>query len=339
MNFFKDLVNNINGGVYVIAEGCDNHMGSTIIAKALIDAALACGADAIKFQHHLVEEEMLINSLSSDNFEEPLHDFLKINALSLEQHRELKEYCDQLNITYLCTPFSYKAAVEIYDLVPFFKIGSGEFQDYWFIDKLAKLNKPVIFSTGMCDSSEIEIWLDRYSNLIKDYALLNCISEYPPKYEDLNIKFLDKLIDMSECIIGHSDHSPTIGSSIVAVSCGARIVEKHITLSHFISGPDASVSLDPTEFKDMVNAVKLIRPTLGDDKILQDKEKAIRIWAYRSIVSAIDIRAGQIISLENICTKRPGDGILSSRYENVLGKIANKDIKKNTQLSAEDFDE
>ena len=339
MNFFEDLVNNVNGGVYVIAEGCDNHMGSTIIAKALIDAALACGADAIKFQHHLVEEEMLVNDLSSDNFEEPLHNFLKINALSLSQHRELKEYCDQLNITYLCTPFSYEAAVQIYDLVPFFKIGSGEFQDYWFIDQLTKLNKPVIFSTGMCERLEIDTWLDRYSNLIEDYALLNCISEYPPKYEDLNIKFLDKLIDMSECIIGHSDHSPTIGSSVVAVSRGARIIEKHITLSHYISGPDAAVSLDPSEFKDMTGAVKLIRPTLGNNKILQDKEKAIRTWAYRSIVSVNDIRKGQVITLEDICTKRPGDGIPSSRYETILGKTINKDIKGNVQLSVEDFDE
>ena len=339
MNFFEDLVNEVSGGVYVIAEGCDNHMGSTIVAKALVDAAVDSGADAIKFQHHIVEEEMLINDLSSDNFDEPLHEFLRVNALSLDQHYDLKAYCDSNNITYLCTPFSYKAAVEIQNLVPFFKIGSGEFQDYWFIDRLTELKKPIIFSTGMCDESEVKGWIKRYSKSIEDFALLNCISEYPPKYEDLNLQFLEKLHDMSPCVIGHSDHSPTIGSSISAVCLGARIIEKHITLSHFVAGPDASVSLDPDEFKAMVNAVKLVRATLGDSKIIQDKEKPIRDWAYRSIIAARPIAAGQVITLKDLCTKRPGNGILSAEYESVLGKKALKDIDRNIALSWEDLSE
>ncbi|MBN4053913.1 N-acetylneuraminate synthase family protein [Haliea sp. AH-315-K21] len=339
MNFFEALVDNVYGGVYVIAEGCDNHMGSTIVAKALVDAAVASGADAIKFQHHLVEEEMLVNDLSSDNFDEPLHEFLKVNALNLNQHHELKSYCDTKSITYLCTPFSYKAAIEIEHLVPFFKIGSGEFQDYWYIDKLAELKKPIIFSTGMCDEVEIKSWLKRYSDIIEDFALLNCISEYPPKYEDLNIRFLDKLDKMSSCVIGHSDHSPTIGSSVSAVSFGARIIEKHITLSHFIAGPDASVSLDPGEFKAMVDAVKLVRTTLGNSKTIQDKERPIRGWAYRSLITTRPIKAGQVITLDDICTKRPGDGILSADYESVLGKVAVKNIRKNIPFSLEDLSE
>ena len=337
MNFFETLVNNVDGGVYVIAEGCDNHMGSTIVAKALVDAAVNAGADAIKFQHHIVEEEMLVNDLSSDNFDEPLHEFLRVNALSLDQHHDLKAYCDEKNVTYLCTPFSYKAAIEIEHLVPFFKIGSGEFQDYWYIDKLAELKKPIIFSTGMCDKEEIRVWLKRYNDNIEDFALLNCISEYPPKYEDLNIQFLQKLQQMSSCVIGHSDHSPTIGSSISAVCLGARIIEKHITLSHFVVGPDASVSLDPKEFKAMVNAVRLVRATLGDSKIIQDKEKPIRDWAYRSIIAARPIQVGQVITLEDLCTKRPGNGILSVDYEKLLGKKALKNIDRNVALSWEDI--
>ena len=339
MKYFETLVENASGGVYVIAEGCDNHMGSTIIAKALVDAAVAAGADAIKFQHHLVEEEMLVNDLSSDNFEEPLHEFLKVNALSLDQHNELKVYCDSFDITYLCTPFSYKAALEVQHLVPFFKIGSGEFQDYWYIDKLADLGKPIILSTGMCDEKEVIDWLARYTNKIDDFALLNCISEYPPKYEDLNIRFLDKLHAMSSCVIGHSDHSPTIGSSVSAVCFGARIIEKHITLSHFIAGPDASVSLDADEFKSMVDAVRLVRTTLGNSKIIQDKERPIRDWAYRSIISSRSIKAGQIITIDDICTKRPGNGILSVHYESILGKKAKNDISKNIPLSWADINE
>ena len=339
MNFFEDLVNEVSGGVYVIAEGCDNHMGSTIVAKALVDAAIDSGADAIKFQHHIVDEEMLINDLSSDNFAEPLHEFLRVNALSLEQHFELKAYCDAKKITYLCTPFSYKAACEIQELVPFFKIGSGEFQDYWYIDRLIDLKKPIIFSTGMCDENEVKIWLKKYSNNIEDFALLNCISEYPPKYEDLNIRFLEKLQDMSSCVIGHSDHSPTIGSSISAVCLGARIIEKHITLSHFVGGPDASVSLNPEEFKAMADAVKLVRVTLGDSKVIQDKERPIRDWAYRSVIAARPIQAGQVITLDDLCTKRPGNGILSVDYEDLLGKKAKKNIDKNVALSWEDISE
>ncbi len=336
MNFFEDLVNGVDGGVYVIAEGCDNHMGSTIIAKALVDAAVDAGADAIKFQHHIVGEEMLINDLSSDNFAEPLHEFLDVNALNVKQHHELKAYCDIKKITYLCTPFSYKAAVEIQDLVPFFKIGSGEFQDYWYIDKLIELGKPIIFSTGMCDESELKSWIERYSDKVEDFALLNCISEYPPSYEDLNIRFLEKLHKMTSRVIGHSDHSPTIGSSISAVSLGAQIVEKHITLSHFVGGPDASVSLDPNEFKTLVDAVKLVKGTLGDSKIIQEKERPIRDWAYRSIIAARPIMKGHVITLQDICTKRPGNGILSADYEKILGRTALKDIGENIALSWED---
>lgn len=337
MNFFEDLVNHAASGVFIIAEACDNHMGSLDIAKSLVRAAKDAGTDAVKFQHHLVEFEMVRNEHSSDNFAEPLHDFLDRNALSLEDHKDLKSYCDSVGITYLCTPFSINAAREIKDLVPFFKIGSGEFQDYWYIDQLIQLKKPVLLSTGMCTDSEISEWLDRYKNTDLDYALMNCLSEYPPKYEHLNLNFVTEMNELCGGMVGHSDHTPTIGSSLVAIAFGAQIIEKHMTLSHLVDGPDSSVSLDPSEFKLLVDEARLVKPSLGNSKKVQSSEKAVRNWAYRSIVTTGLVKEGQVIAPEDICSKRPGTGIESKNYKDVIGKKATRDIATNTILEWEDL--
>ena len=141
---------------FIIAEACDNHKGDIEVAKKMISEAKIAGADAIKFQHHLPEEEMLPDIPMSDNFEEPLFEFLKKFALTLDQHIDLKNYCDKENIIYMCTPFSLKAAREINNLVPLFKIGSGEMTDIPSLKAIAKLKKPMILSTGMSSFEEID---------------------------------------------------------------------------------------------------------------------------------------------------------------------------------------
>jgi len=339
MNYFQKLVKNTPGNVFIIAEACDNHMGSLDMAKYLARAAKLSGADAVKFQHHLVDEEMIKNSVSSSNFSEPLYDFLKRNSLSLEDHIVLKKFCDDLDILYLCTPFSFQAAKEIHDLVPFFKIGSGEFQDFWFIDNLKLLNKPILFSCGMSTKDEILNWKLRYHDL--DFALLNTLSEYPPVLQDMNISFIEDLRLMfgPNVIIGHSDHTQTTWTSVLAVSKGAQIIEKHITLSHYIFGPDKDVSLDVNEFQLLVNEVKKVILTLGNNKILNENEKAIRNWAYRSVVYSKSLASGHVITSEDIKTKRPGNGeILSRDYESLIGKKLKMDVNFNCQVKKNDYE-
>ncbi len=337
-DFFKSLVESSNGGVYIIAEACDNHMGSIDIAYALVDAAKFAGADAVKFQHHLVDVEMIRNNSTSDNFKEPLHQFLERNALTLQAHEKIKKYCDSKKITYMCTPFSFEAAKQINHLVDFFKIGSGEFQDYWFIDKLAKLNKPVIFSSGMCSDLEIQEWYKRNHKKFPSISILNCISEYPPKFGDMNLGYIPKLIAKTDCVIGHSDHTKTFGSSIVAVANGARILEKHLSISDFVDGPDSKVSLTPESFRMLVREARLTREMLGDKKITHERELPIRTWAYRSIVTSKDLSPGHIINADDICTKRPGVGIPSKDYERILGSRVLKDVKENSILSLSDIE-
>ncbi len=184
-----------NESVYVIAEGCDNHMGSIETAKEMALLAKLSGSDAIKFQHHLPDEEMLKDVPMSDNFDIPLYEFLKLYALTLDEHEELMKYCKGIGIQYLCTPFSLKAAQEINEIgVDAFKIGSGEMTDVPSLEEIAKLGKPMIVSTGMCTLEEVD---RTYNALIKydiPLSFTNCVSEYPPVYEDINLNVIPKMI-------------------------------------------------------------------------------------------------------------------------------------------------
>ena len=337
MSYFNELVNKTKGNVFMIAEACDNHMGSYEMAKALARGAKKAGCDAVKFQHHLPSEEMLRDAKMSDNFDEHLFDFLIQNALSIDDHKNLKNFCDEIGILYLCTPFSLPAAKEILDLVPFFKIGSGEFQDLWLIDNLKKFNKPLLLSTGMCSWDEII----ESKNSLKDvdYALMNCLSEYPVNIQDLNLGVIKKMIEeFPGIIIGHSDHSQTNFTSVIAVSYGAKIIEKHITLSTLISGPDKDVSISIEQMQDLVFECKSVNKVTNNKKILNNLEKDIRDWAYRSVISNQNIEKDQVITEKMICTKRPGGGIPSKDYKKVIGLRAIKNIKKNDFINWEDLE-
>src|SRR6185369_5970132 len=218
--------------VYIIAEGCDNHLGNLDTAKEMSLRAKLADADAIKFQHHLPDEEMLPDIPMSDNFNIPLYEFLKKYSLTLDQHIELKSYCASIGIQYLCTPFSWKAAQELDQIgVEAFKIGSGEMTDIPSLKKIASLGKPMIVSTGMSTYEEIDRTYEVLAATGVPLALMNCVSEYPPKYEDINLKVIGKMIDRyPKAIIGHSDHTPDLFTCYAAVALGAKIIEKHVIL-------------------------------------------------------------------------------------------------------------
>ena len=321
-----------NKSCFIIAEACDNHLGRMDYAKKMVDIALLCGADAIKFQHHLPDEEMLKDVPMSDNFKEPLYEILKKYSLTLEDHKELKKYCDEKGILYMCTPFSLKAAEEIEDLVPLYKIGSGECTDTPTLIEIAKKGKPMIISTGMANIDEIEYTLQTLEPYNKNIIIMNCTSEYPPNYNDINVKLIPKLSEKFNILVGHSDHTPDNYTCFAAVSHGARVIEKHIILDKIIPGPDQNVSIDPMGLHDLVDGIRKVEMSLGDNKEIHDLEKPIKEWARRSIVTIKDIKEGDVFSTENLWTKRPGTGIPAKELFDILGKRSNKDIKKDKLL-------
>lgn len=325
---------------FIIAEACDNHMGNLETAKEMCRQAKLAGADCIKFQHHLPDEEMLKDVPMSSNFDTPLYDFLKLHALTLDQHIELMKYCREIGIEYLCTPFSLKAAYELNDIgVSAFKIGSGEMTDIPTLQAIAKLGKPMIISTGMSTMDEIARTYDAMCEMGVPFAFMNCLSEYPPKYEDVNLNVIGKLKEaFPKAIIGHSDHTPDLYTCYAAVALGADIIEKHVILNKQTPGPDQTVSIDFQDLYRLVDGIRKVELASGDEKVIHKNEKDIREWAFRSIVSTVQIRRGEIITQEMIWSKRPGTGIPSYRMQEVIGKKAIKDIEKNTLIKWEELE-
>ena len=324
----------------IIAEACENHFGNINNAKKMITLSKNSGADYVKFQHHIPDEEMLKKVPKSKNFNISLYNFLKKNSLSIDEHETLKKYSKKIGIKYLCTPFCLKAAYELDEIgVDMFKIGSGEFTDIPFIHGVLKLKKPVIFSTGMTNPQEMrKIYKFIKKNSYNEFAFLNCTSEYPPKYEDLNLYYIKKMIsNFKDIVVGHSDHTNDIYSSLAAVTLGAKIIEKHVNLDNLNHGPDRDVSINFNQLKEMVLAIRLLEKSLGSKKKIYKNEMPIVKWARRSIVSTNDINKGEKLTTKNIFSKRPSLGIPSYKYFSILGKKAKKNIKGNTLIKMKDL--
>ncbi len=326
--------------VFIVAEGCDNHLGNLAVAMEMVLQAKLAGADAIKFQHHLPDEEMLPDIPMSDNFQQPLYEFLKQHALTLADHIALMRHCEACGIQYLCTPFSYKAALELNDIgVQAFKIGSGEMTDIPSLRKISHFTKPMILSTGMATLEEIDETVVALREEGASPALLNCVSEYPPNYQDLNLRVIETLrARYPHLVIGHSDHTPDLFTAFAAVALGACIIEKHVILNKLQPGPDQSVSIDMADLHELVSGVRKIEQALGSRKAVQPRERQIREWAFRSVVSLVEIESGQEITPHMVWTKRPGTGIPSKQLPAVIGRRARVRILANTLLRWEDLE-
>lgn len=324
--------------VYIIAEACENHLGSMDLAKEMIIQAKLAGADAIKFQHHLPDDEMLKDVPMSSNFNMPLYDFLKKYSLNIKQHVELKAYCEKYGITYMCTPFCWTAAKELNEIgVCAYKTGSGEMTDIPSLVRIASFGRPMIVSTGMCTYEEIDRTYEALTSRGTPLILTNCVSEYPPVYEDLNLKVISHMkTRYPKALIGHSDHTPDIYTCFAAATLGAVVLEKHVILDKKQVCPDQSVSIDFVELADLVRGVRKIEIALGEEKKIHQKEQDIRSWAHRSLVSLEDIPKGTKITDSMIWSKRPGTGIPAFQMDKVVGLQAKKDIKKNSLISWED---
>ncbi len=338
-------INNRNVGPnhppLVLAECGINHEGSIDKAYQMIDSAIEAGAEAIKFQCHITDKEMIETNMKPGEISsERLWDIIKRCELTENEELELFRYCQSKNIIYLSTPFSREASDRLDSMgVPAFKIGSGECNNYPLIEHISKKRKPIILSTGMNDIASIR----KSVSIIEKYKcpliLLHCTSMYPTPYEKVR---LGAITDLSENFnnipIGLSDHSIGIATCLGAVALGATVLEKHFTVTREWPGPDVPISIEPGELKRLITDSKIIWQSLGGRKTILDDEKPVIDFAYASVVSIRNIKKGDIFSLENIWVKRPGNGeLLSDQLENILGKISLSDIPVNTQLCNSDI--
>jgi N,N'-diacetyllegionaminate synthase len=327
----------------IIAEAGVNHNGSMDLAFKLIDAAKTAGADMVKFQTFKASD-LVSESAKKAAYQQAVTDagetqfeMIKKLELSREDHLELMRYCDEVGIEFLSAPFDLTSIDLLHELgVKRFKIPSGEITNYPYLKAMARYNKPVIMSTGMADMEEIQAALEvltSHGTEEQNISVLHCNTEYPTPFEDVNLKAIKTMSQTLELPIGYSDHTRGIEVPIAAVALGAVIIEKHFTLDRTLPGPDHKASLEPSELAKMVITIRNIEEALGDGiKRPSTSEKKNITVVRKSIVASKDIRSGERFTLENITTKRPGDGISPMKIEEILKLSASKEYKKDDSI-------
>ena len=333
--------NNIRIGkglpVITIAEAAVEHMGSIEVAKAMIDAAKDSGADIIKFQMHIPDAEMIPGSIKF--WGGSLDEVLAKYNLTVDNHIELINYSNDVGIQYLSTPFCSAAADILDELgVPAFKIGSGEMTNIPMLKHIAKKKKPMIISTGMSSMNEIHETVSAMKEDNVQFMLTNCTSIYPPRYDQINLGAIRKMTKEFNILVGHSDHTPDIWTALGAVCLGAVLVEKHFTINRRLRGPDHAVSLEPQEFKMMVQAIRKIEAAMGSEKKVYTEEMTVRKWAHHSVVAIQLIPAGTKITSDMVDVKRPGEGVPAKFLNKIIGNTSTKPIKKDTIISWSDVE-
>lgn len=338
----KKVIKNF-GKPYIIAEACINHQGNLDLAMEMIHVCKNAGCDAVKFQIHVLEDEMLMETPISKNFgEKSLYEALDSTNLSIEELKKLKTLSENLNIDFLCTPFSFKSCDQLVNEigVEVIKVGSGEFTNLPLQKHIASKKKPMIISSGMSEMFEVEETYKLLNQLQVPFALMHCVSAYPCPYEIMNLGLIKKYIDLFNIPIGLSDHTPTIYTSLAAVSHGACIIEKHFTLDKTMEGPDHKSSINPSELKELVDGCNAINKAMGSKKIINDEEKEILLWARESVVSTKNIKVGDHFSNLNISVKRPSPGnnvVPAKSLDQVLGQKSSSNIKVNKQIKWSDI--
>lgn len=321
--------------VIIIAEAGVNHNGNIKLAKELVYSAKMAGADMIKFQTYKTEELTTIQAdlaeyqKKTDTNVRTQYELLKSLELSYDDFSYLKKYSEELGIKFISTAFDFDS-IEFLDSIGLetWKIPSGEITNLPYLVKIARLNKPIILSTGMCTLDEVENALTTLKdNGAKDITIMHCTTEYPTAFSDVNLKAMVYLKDTFKTKVGYSDHTRGIEVPIAAVALGASVIEKHFTLDRNMEGPDHLSSLEPDEFKCMVESIRHIELALGDSiKKPTETELQNRNVARKSIVAKKFIKEGEVFTEENITVKRPGNGINPMQWLDVLGKVASRDF-------------
>lgn len=329
---------------YIIAEMSANHLQSIDRAKKIIEAAKDCGADAIKLQTY--RPDTITLDVHNDEFlctpGSPwdgmnLFDLYKTAYTPWEWHEELFNYAKSLEIDCFSTPFDLTAVDFLHQFdMPAFKIASFEINDIPLIDKAAREGKPIILSTGIAKVEDINLAIETCRKAGNDQiVLLKCISSYPALYKDFNLRTIPDMSKKFDCTVGISDHSMGSCIPISSVTLGACVVEKHLTLSRADGGPDGSFSMEPDEFKSMVTDIRNVCEAQGVISYeLTEKQENSRPRS-RSLYVSSDIKAGETFTPDNIKSVRPGYGLHTKYYYDILGKTASCDLSKGTALKWE----
>lgn len=325
---------------FIIAEAGVNHNGSLDLALQMVDVALAAGADAVKFQTFKAETILTANAPKADYQKETTGsnesqlDMIRRLELNEEVHERLYAHCQRKGIAFLSSPFDLESINLLNRLgMQSFKIPSGEIINLPYLRRVGELRKKLIMSTGMADLGEIEdalLILMKAGTAPEHITALHCNTEYPTPFEDVNLNAMLTIKAAFPGIqVGYSDHTPGIEVPIAAVALGARVIEKHFTMDRNMKGPDHRASLEPDELKSMVTAIRNIEKAMGNGiKKPSPSELKNKPIVRKSIVAARPIMKGEVFTEENLTVKRPGTGISPMRWDEVIGRNASRDFKK-----------
>ncbi len=322
------------GKTLIIAEAGVNHNGSLEIAKQLVRTAKECGADIVKFQTAKLDSlvskfaEMADYQKANTGKVESQKEMLSKLLLTFDEFTELAEYCKEIGIMFLSTPFDIESIHFLNDMQEIWKIPSGEITNYPYLVEIAKTGKKIILSTGMSEMKEIRAAVELLKeNGANDITILHCTTEYPAPLNEVNLNVMTTLKKEFGCKVGYSDHTKGIEVSFAAVAMGAEVIEKHFTLDRIMEGPDHKASLEPDELKALVDGIRNIELAKGSfEKAPTESELKNRSVARKSIVAAKNISDGEVFTEENLTTKRPGSGISPMRWNEVIGTTAKRDF-------------
>ena len=321
----------------IIAEAGVNHNGDLGLAKQLIDAAAAAGADLVKFQTFNASRLVTRTARKADyqtqntDGKESQHDMLRRLELTENMHHELISHCAVRNIGFFSTGFDIESIGLLLSLgQDLFKIPSGEITNLPYLRHIGQLDKRVILSTGMATLGDIEAAIDvleQAGTPRANITVLHCTTEYPTPMAEVNLRAMQSIQTAYSVAVGYSDHTQGIEVAIAAVAMGATVIEKHFTLDRTLPGPDHQASLEPAELKAMVTAIRNIEVALGDGiKRLTPSEARNKPIARKSLVASQAIQAGHVFNVQNVTTKRPGTGISPMLWDQVIGQVAHRNF-------------
>ena len=325
--------------IKIIAEAGCNHNGKLSLALQLINVAKKAGADAVKFQL-FNPDELVTKNAPKANYAKKFtrkfknqYEMQKKISLSFKEHLKLKKYCDKKKIEYLCSAFDIESLNVLKKFkLKTFKIPSGEINNTKYLKHLGGFKKNILLSTGMSSKKEIIFALKTLINSgvsKKKVIILQCNSEYPSPYRDINLQAMVSFKKEFNCDYGLSDHSLGIEVPIAAAALGAKVIEKHFTLNKNFEGPDHHMSLLPIELEQMISSIRNVEKALGKKikMVTKSEKKNIKV-ARKSIVARSEIKAGENFTTKNLTIKRPGHGIPANEYFNLIGRKSKRTFKK-----------
>jgi len=328
----------VSARTLIIAEAGVNHNGDVSLAKDLIRAGAEAKVDYVKFQTFV--PELLVSGLAKKAAYQQANmggddsqlAMLKKLALPESAYPELMATCKACGVKFLSTPFDFQSIDFLARMgMDFWKVPSGELTNLPYLRKIAATHLPVVMSTGMANLREVD-WaiktlLANGVRSLDDITVLHCNTQYPTPMSDVNLRAMLKIRETFDVKVGYSDHTQGIEIPIAAVAMGATVIEKHFTLDRTMPGPDHKASLEPNELKAVVDAIRNLEAALGNgEKEASASERENVAVARKSIIAARDIKAGELLSEENLTVKRPGNGISPMRWDEVLGTRAKRDF-------------